>query len=279
MASQRLMKTKWFPQPHRTNYAFYLDVETAEKQATIIPLCSYDEGEGDPSARETNPLHASFALAGHPNCFPESEIQSIFSNLTFSLTKGALETDKIHALLVGFMPITMSFKEDYIAIDELSQIETQDVLELETESTDRQGFPLWNETKLTEKYAGSGTFDAKVNGLTTTQIIEGVDFQEDPFYNMIQFLSNGGKLKNLQSGMKYMVLTKTNPVKQIKLKISSKVKRMNPYTFFGVMVYAPSVGRERQFPAAGDVTGISHVLVQSLTRFNEWNQDFNFKFV
>ncbi len=161
-----MMKTKWYPQPHRENNGFLLSADTAAKQATIVPIAFYDEGLGEPSAQETHPENAAFVAVARGNCFVESRINLVLARLQFSLTKGALETDKVHAMNIQFMPIFMSFKEDYIAIDELSSSEIQDVLEMQTETTDRQGFPLYTTTKLTEKFAGSATLDAAQPGLT-----------------------------------------------------------------------------------------------------------------
>ena len=60
----------------------------------------------------------------------------------------------------------MSFLEDYIAIDELSSLETQDVLEMQSEATDRQGYPLYNAVDMVAKYTGSSTLATNVPGLT-----------------------------------------------------------------------------------------------------------------
>ncbi len=152
----KLMKTKWYPQPHRNNLRFKLSAQVANKQATIVPLCFYDEGLGSPSDQETNPRNAAFATVNRLNCFVESRIDLILGRITLSLTKAALETDKVTALSVGYMPIFVSF-DDYTAIDELSSSEIQDILELQFETTDNQGYPLYAGTKLTEAFSGIGT--------------------------------------------------------------------------------------------------------------------------
>ncbi len=168
MASKlvRLMKTKWYAQPHRQLLRFKLSAQVANKFATIIPHCFYDEGLGTPSAQETNPRNAAFAVSNFGNCFPESRVDNVFVSIRFTLTKQALETDKVSALKIGFMPMFLSF-EDYTAIDELSTSEIQDILELQFEITDNQGYPLYAGTKLTESFSGSGTFAANQPGLTT----------------------------------------------------------------------------------------------------------------
>ncbi len=142
--ASRMVKTKIYPRPHNITNSWGHGLESAVvNQATIYPIIINDEGLGTPSAYEANPKNASFVEAAEPNCFPESRVDLVIAKLTLALTKPAVETDKVVALKIAFMPIFTSF-DDYTAIDELSTLEIQDVLELQTESTDNQGFPLYN---------------------------------------------------------------------------------------------------------------------------------------
>ena len=43
------------------------------------------------------------------------------------------------------------------------------------------------------------------------------------------------------------------------------------------MTYLPQADSDYQIPPAADVTNVNHVWVDYQCRFNEWNQDFNFK--
>lgn len=166
-AKTKLMKTLWYPHVHKLNHEWFHGLESAVvNQFTIYPLMMYDEGIGTPSAQPTNPEHTSFSVSGAPNCFVGSKVDNIFCEIEFALTKGTTVTDNIPALKLCFMPIFLSFKNDYIAIDELSSLEVQDVLEYQTEATDRQGFPLYNTVKMIEKYSGSATLSSLVPGLT-----------------------------------------------------------------------------------------------------------------
>ncbi len=272
----KLMKTKWYPRPHTMQHSWYHGLETAVvNRATIYPLVNYDEGLGAASAYKANPQNASFSEVAMANCFPESTIDFIVAKMRFALTKGALETDKVTAIRCAFMPLFLAFKDDYIAIDELSTAEIQDVLEMQTESTDRQGFPLYNNVKMVEKYANSALLNAAQDGLTTTQVLEGVAFSENGYYDMLQYKTNAGKLKVCQGGLKWFTLTRQRPIMQVSIKLRSKVKFMNPYAFLGVLCYVPQVGTHEQYPVAADTTNINHVGVSVVTRYNEWNQDYN----
>ncbi len=162
----RLEKTKNYPRPHAFTAVWGYGLESAAaNRATIWPVTMYDEAMGDPKLLQAHPEHASFVVAQEPNCYPESLIDSIITSFTVSLTKAALETDKIHALRFATMPIFTTF-DDLTAIDELTSTEIQDVLEMQSESTDRQAFPLFNTVDMAVPITGSANLAANVPGLT-----------------------------------------------------------------------------------------------------------------
>ena len=148
---------------------------------------------------------------------------------------------------------------------------------MQTESADRQGYPLYNGVKMVEKYSGSATLSASVPGLTASQVLEGVAFSYNNYYDMLQFMTNSGKLRNVQGGLKWFTMTRDRPVRKFNLRMRSSTKAINPYTFHGVMVTVPSVDTGYQLPVSGDTTNVNHVAVSLITRYNEWNPDFNFK--
>ncbi len=273
----KLMRTTWYPRPHDFENSYMHGIETGvDNQATIYPIMMYDEGLGAPDAYNAHPENSSFATAGEPNCFVESRVNTIKCNVHFSLTKACLETDKIHAVRCAFMPIFMAFKDNYTAIDEVANFEVQDSLEMQFETTDRQGYPLYNGVKMANSYTNSGLLPTNVPGLTATQIIEGVPFVTNAFYDSIHWLTISGKVKGSVGGLKWFTLTRSKPVKRIKIFIKAKVKRMNPYTFCGLLTIVPKVDTPDQYAISGETTNVNHVKVDINTRFNEWNQDYDF---
>lgn len=276
----KLMKEQWFPRPHNFAVRYSHGLETAQNNtATIVPLIMYDEGLGTPSDYESNPENANFVTASEPNCYPNSRINRMTCQLEFRMTKDALETDKLHYIKCAFMPITHSFIESYTAIDELSQNEVQDIIETQTESTDRQGYPLFNGVDMLEPVTNSANLPTNVPGLTTDQGLEGVTFDPNYYYGAIQYYTNREKIKKVAHGLKWFVLTKDHPVKRIKVILRSRSKRMVPYSFTGVMTYIPPADNAYQLIRATDTTNVGHVDVTCRAIFNEWNQDFNHKAV
>ncbi len=274
----RMTKNRVYPRPHLQNVIWGHGLETGVvNQFTIFPIIMHDEGLGDPTAYEANPENAAFAVSEEPNCYPDSKIDSVFMQLEFNLTKAALETDKISALKICYMPIFMNFKDDYIAIDELSTLEIQDVLELQTESADRQGYPLFNGVDMPVPVVGSNLLAANVPGLTATQAIEGVAFSTGQYYKMLQYMTNAGKLRSVQGGLKWISLSKRFPTARIRIKQRKSTKAMNEFAMLAVLVGMPSVDDVHQFPTAGETTNVTHVKVRGVYTYNEWGEFFNMR--
>ncbi len=274
-----MMKTTWWPQPHYDYVAMSFELDDATIDSTIVPLLRYDEGLGSPSAQETHPENAAFATRNSDGCFVNSRVNRMFTELQLSLTSH-FRDDNLMGVKIAFSVIKLAFKEDYIAIDELTSVEVQDVLEMQTESTDRQGFPLWANADMAEPSTNHGNLAADVPGLTTDASIEGVAFDEALFYDAIHYYTISNKLKNAQRGLKWITLNDNRPYARIRINIDSKVKRMNEYTFFGLLLHCPIAGdgNGTQIVFADEITAATKYVTATVrSRFNEWNEDFNFK--
>lgn len=275
--NSRIRREKEYPLPHNIKLKWTFSLEpTVVNNATNFPIIIQDEAKL-PASVFTNPEHSSFAETSNPNCSPMSEVNSIFMSLRFTLTKGFLTTDASHALRFAFMPIHLAFKEDYIAIDELTSVETQDVLEMTTESTDRQGYGLYNNIKVAEPFSNSSLLGADVPGLDTSQKLESIAFDPELFYDALNYYTIAGKLKTIQDGLRWITLTKQNPSRNILIKQKRDTKRMNPYTYNGVIIYVPGVDTLDQIVMGGaDTTAdLPHIVVNASMRYLEWNNKFH----
>ncbi len=273
----RLMRTEWWPQPHTRGASIMFELDNAAIDTTTFPIIIHDEGLGTPSAIETHPENAAFVVSNDPNCHVNSRVDNIFAQLRLSLTSKAID-DNLTAVRCAFMVQALAFKEDYIAIDELSSLEVQDILELQTESTDRQGGPLYTGTDMPAAYTGSDSVGAAVPFLTTDDNLEAVAFIDSQYYNSIHYLTIEGKMKKVQSGLKWLTLTPNRPTATIRIHQKSSTKRMNEYAFLGCMVHVPVVDSEKQIPLTADITAATnYVRCDFRYRYNEWNPDFNFK--
>ncbi len=280
MAKTMMMKTQWYPRPHTDQVMWSHGLEAAVvNQATIFPVVMYDEAQGAPGSYTANPRNAAFVTTPSPNCYPNSRINNIIVELRYSLTKLAIQTDKVVAVKCYYMPIFTAFRESLQAIDELSSLETQDILELTSETTDRQAYPLWNTVDMKEPFTDSANLAAGVPALTAGQSMEAVAFDPDAYYNMLHYMTNAGKLASMNGGLSSFTLTAERPFRKLRFRIRSKVKRMNEYAFMGILSYVPSINSYYQYGVAGDTTDVNHVDVAATYRYNEWNQSFNFDMV
>ncbi len=281
MPKHMLMKQKWWPQPHVIDGGISFEFDDATIDSTIIPIAFYDEALGAPSTKETNPENAAFAIVqDEPNCFVGSRINSIFCEFRFTVTKDFLE-DSIPNLRMAIMPIYCAFSEDYTAADELSGETVATTLELQTESTDRQGGPLYVAgTDMPEKTANVGLMGVNVPFLNVDQGLEAVAFNHNNYYNAIQHQTHSGKVRACSGGLRWFNLNANRPFVKMRFGIVPKVKAMNPFTYYGMLLHAPPAGQGIQGPALAELTvATPYVHVDWAIRYNEWNPEFNFGMV
>ncbi len=274
---KQMSKTEHYAQPHDIRIAALFELDDATLDSTIVPIAFYDEGMGNPQSLETHPENAAFVVVGNQaNCFINSRINLVLARLRFNITSKFLD-ENVQAVRMAFMPIHMAFIDDYTAIDELSTLEVQDVLEMQTESTDNQGGPLYvAATDLPEGSALDSLAATTTPFLDTDTGLEAVAFSAAQYYNMSHFMTNSGKLNAASGGLHWTILDANHPVKEFDIRIVPKVKRMNKFTYFGVLIHCPINTALDQIPKAGDITAATSYVQWSLrARYSEWNLDFN----
>ena len=279
MTKPRFMKEMWFPRPHNCELRYSGGLEDTHI-STIVPLVMYDEGLGDPASYNSNPEHASFAETDAPNCYPESSLQNIHCAMEVRMLKNAIETDKAPVIKAGFQVIAVSF-EDLAATEEKTSETIGDLLDLTSESTDRQTYPNWNGTDVTVYGVGThADLPASVPGLTTDQSLEHVTYDDDDIdrhYDVLQYYKLKNKYMKVQSGIKWFNLTKYNPVRRFNIHLRTKTKFLNEYAFLGVRTILPNSGSKRQYIASGDTGASEHVDWYFNCRYDEWHPDFDHK--
>ncbi len=253
-----LVKKTIYSRPHDMENKFNLAANATTKNVTSFPQIMNDEGLGDPISYNAHPEHSSFSEYVGPNCYPDSHVNKMFTQITCTMTKGCIETDKIRSMPIMVIPYFIAFKESYEAIDELSSNEIQDILELQKEATDRQGYPIYNGTDLTGESLALG---ADVPGLTAGQNIEGIGWSWEILYDMLQYGTNKGKLKATMGNMQWRTLTRDRPVRfNFRNNVPSKVKMINPYTLCGFIIGTPNGSNQLSTNQGVDFSAIDHVV-------------------
>ncbi len=271
---------------------------TTVSQQTIMPILFNDDGRGDPDQLQVHPENTNFAVDATPNCFPDSTIgrmrikielksrDNIWNNkmLDGTVTPNVLATAETisgeakHAMRFKLLPIYTAFSEDLDALDIKSTETIKSTLELQYETTTRQTYPLWNGVDM----KNGTSFTATMPGIGATAI-EAVAFSEDTYYNMLNYGTAKGLLKKIcPGGMKWYTLTPNRPYKDVFMspKPRSNIKRINPYTFCGVMVIFEEFNTDSQLNDQ-----LFHLAVQDIeyadcrmeVYFEEWNPYFDMR--
>ncbi len=275
-----LRKTTWYPQPHEIRGGVTFEADDAALDATCVPIAFHDEGLGTPSARETHPENAAFTVpTDEANCFPDSRVNNVFAEFRYSITSKFMD-DNLTGIRCWFMPVFFSFLDDYTPADELTSATVQSILKMQTESTDRQGGPLYvATTDLPEKVAAMGVLGTNTPFLDTDTGIESIAAALETYYDAIHYYTIANKVRSVTGGMKWFTLTRNRPQATFRFHIRPKSKRMNPYTYFGIQTGVPIQGSESQIPVVTrDLTvATQYVDLDWKIRYNEWNENFDFR--
>lgn len=273
MVDYQFVKQKIYPRVHTNELKFHLAADsTSLKNTAAIQVLHQDEGLGDPNSIYTNPESSSFAEYQGTNCFPDSRVNYARLSMEFKLSLGAVETDKVRVMKIAVIPYMLSFLENYTAKDEVSADEVEDVLEMQHETTDRQGYPLYNGTKLDGNNKELGSAHP---GLTTNTLIEGITLDINKLYDCLQYYTIGGKVRKSIGKIKWLYVSR-DKILRVNVRARSKSKRMNPYTAFGAIVHLPLESESNSLQMNGELTNINHLNVTAKYRYNEWNPNFNF---
>ncbi len=274
---KKLMKTTWYPQPHRIEGGCAFELDDATLDSTIVPFCFYDEGLGAPTSKETNPRNSAFQIISQEaNCFVGSRINNILAEFRFSISSMVLDQN-IPSIRFATMPVYFAFIEDYTAIDELTSLEIQDILHMQTETTDRQGGPLYVATKdLPVKFSTDADMGVNTPFLDTDIGLEAVAFNSETYYNGLHFLTIGPKLATVSGGLRWHTLSANRPNIVERYNLAPKVKRMNEFTYGGLLLHFPTAITHDQNFSSAEIAGAQNlVYVDWKIRYNEWNEDFN----
>ncbi len=276
MVTKRQSTITTYPRPHDIKVSWNQSIDSANQYSTTLPLIMYNEGLGAPSAYKAHPGHASFAETDDPTCYPEARIDSINAMLNVSLSKAAIETDAVQQVRFGVQHIAGAF-EDWKALDDMSAETVEDVLHMQTETTDRQVYPLYNAQNMFTQWASSSLLHANVPGLTASQDLEGDSFDIDAYHDAIQYKSTSPILRKVSSAIKWFTLSRNKTFLNLPIRIAAAAKFMNEYAGQFVRILSPIISDHYQYHTAGDTTAAPHLNITLKCRYNEWHDGFNFE--
>ncbi len=278
-----------YPLPHQFDYNFGLSAEIATKNATMVTLIKSYEAMNAADAIEVNPSHSAFLEETGPVCQVDSIIPRLNISMSAMMTQtsagGAL--DDIKVLKFHWMPIYMSFIDTYEAMENETNAEVEDVIEMQHTVAQKDGNPLWSNTDLLES-ATTGYLAHPVNtvnitgtftttDLTTDLKMESIAFDPDHMFDILSYGSNSSMLRKVMGQYHTEYITQDRTwVRNSNNFTHPSVKRMNEYTFCGVIFYLPLVDSSQQFGNGTDITETKNQIDFKIrVRYDEWNSQFD----
>lgn len=260
-----------YPLFHQVEYEFGLSAEEATKDMTMIPFFWNDEAKLNPSQVIVNPRNPSWAISSESNCYKGSIVPEINVFIRANIPKAARVTDDLQFIDFEYMPINVAMLSGLEAEDDKSGTQVEDILTLVHETTDKQATPDWNGFDL----FNATVFDADMPGLTGGQTIEGINFDKEVYFDALQWYTNGGMLKKETGRLTRVSLHKERPwYKSVSRFTAPNVKRINPYTFCGILFRVAQAGTKDQVVQASETTAIEHIHFTVDIKFPEWNPAF-----
>ncbi len=269
------------PLPHNFNNTFQLHLEDETKNSAYIPIFRTSELAINPETIEVNPSNAAFGEDPGPTIHNGSIVPRVNFRMSATLTKAAIETDKVRALLFNWMPVYTAFLSSLEAEDPRTAVQVEDILELQHDVTNKDTYPLNSSVNLSA--ASDWPISTKPYtevfgdwGLSVDLQYEGVAFDKELFFDAMQYYGNAGMLKKSVGPMKTIMVTRDRPYRYHSSNFTNPtVKRGNPYTFCGVLVHLPQANAADQLMLASDTTNITHLDISFHVRFDEWNPNFD----
>jgi len=281
-----------FPLHHDFSGGFFLAGENAALDSTIVSLArSRDDVSINADAVEVNPKHNLFAEETGSTC----QAESIVPRMSFGFNAriptsarlnqwvGGGGVEALEELIFNWMPIYTAFKEPLEAVNEEDALAVEAVLELNV-ANGNSVRPLYTGTDL----IGATTGDIPVSTINDVEVFgdlglsvdfkqEAVDFDPDIFFDAMKYGSTGSIIKKitgkwntvrLRGGHAYHFHSENY--------MFPSVKRMNPFTFCGILFHLPQAADPRQLFDTGDTTAtIAQLRIDYVCNYDEWNPNYD----
>jgi len=269
-----------YPLPHNFNYKFSLSPETTGKNSTLCTLLQNREGLTAVESIEVNPSNGAFGEETGPTCQPDSIIPKINVSFDCQLNK-SIVVDGIKYLKINYLPIYSSFK-DFEAKDNKTDVAVESILEIVDDANSKRVYPLFNGNDCLAEddhpFNTKHIADAYTGwGLTTDAKMECVDFDEELMWDALSYYSNSSMLAKVMGSWRTALVTEHKPFHFNSNNYTNPmVKRMNEFTFCGILFHVPLVDTPQQYYKAGDISEASSFLNFNVKiRYDEWNSQFD----
>ncbi len=270
-----------YPLPHYWEMQFGMGLTTSTKPiTTIIPLLRHSELAINPSIIPVNPNYPTFAEDTGVTCQPGSIIPRINFTMNVKMSQPQYALDTIQNIMFWWQPIYMAYKRRYDAEDDESGLDVGELIEMEYETTNKSAQPIYNGTDVFS--AGniplSTIDDANEDGvtdwgLTTDDKLEGITLDTTVLHEHLRNATNKEMIKQVLGKRHYVnIKPRKDYLYHSNNATNSTVKRMNPYTFCGIIIHVPiNTSIEQNIRT---ISNIEHLNFTIRSSFDEWNPNF-----
>ncbi len=270
---------KQFPLWHYFEYKITLQCEDETKNTYIATLLRTSELAVTPEAVEVNPTNANYVEDVGPVIHHGSIVPQMSLSMSATMTKVAIETDKLRTINFKWLPIYSSFLSSLEAEDSKTAVQVGDILELQHDVTNKDVYPQHvsivssqsNQPLSTVAYAEAfGDY-----GLTASAELEPVAFDEALFWKAKRYYGNRGMLNKVTGKFTTVNLKRDKPYFYSTDNYTHpNVKRGNDYTYCGILIHMPQANEAGQMFDSSETTPIDHVDVTLRVAYPEWNPVF-----
>ncbi len=281
----RGLESQKHPLKHRFSYAFGLSHITATQNSAWVTLVrsSQDPAMVNPNTIFTNPHNTAVDLETGPLCQQMSIIERIKIIMTFNKHASVNVNNDIK---VQFTPFFCAFPEKYDAADDDTGTTVASIMQLTKDATNKDIVPLSTNDLPVDGVSElpqpvSTVNDVEVFGdynMTTDLIMEDTPFDNEAFQKLIIYGTNKGALKSCLGKTRRFSLSRFggSTVKSFFFKkfVPRNIRRIVPYTFFGLLIHVPIDSDIDSYYSGASGTGSKpDVGVRVNVRYDEWNEE------
>ncbi len=279
-------KAELYPLRHHLKYSFGLTNGAVAKNSAMITIVKHYKGSNDPTGIIVNPHDEDLMYETGSICGKMSIIDKMKINMAFTLTEDGL-ADGIDTLRVQYMPIFTSFPHRLDEVDVDTSLSVASILELTKDATQEDITPA-HSTKLVHgaalnqlPFATSTVNLTEVFGLmnlTTDTQPEGIPWDSTTFFKALTMFTNKGALKSCIGQMRSINLSRQRPLARVFINRfpPRDVRRIVPYSFFGMLIHVPMDTDETSPYYTGVMTGTTPCVgFKAIIDYHEWNSGHN----
>ncbi len=293
-------ESQLYPLRHRLIYSAGLSLVTTTMNSCFFTILRHtnDVIANTPKTIVVNPHNTNYVTDNGPAVQKMSIIDRLTMSLKFNMTAHCLPTahvsgtstneifrgDGITHIKLTWRPVFFTFPEKLDAADDDTGTTVAAILGLTKDATFEDVVPL-----TTNKLPVAGASDLSQPGstvnivedfgdynMTTNLTMEDHPWDEDLFQEAMKRYTNKGALKACVGRTRTVHLSSNRPYKTFYIDkfVPRAVRRIMPYSFFGIQIDLPTssaIGQD--YHAVVLNTSTAHVGVKMIANFHEWNSD------